>query len=91
MRKSVLMTACAGMLALSACETSTPEQRMLIGGIAGAAVGVVAADVLRADRNWTIIAGLTGAAVGAMVARNQQTNECAYARGDGTYRIAPCP
>ena len=47
--------------------------------------------MLEADNDWTVIAGLTGAAAGALVARNQQTQQCAYARGDGTYNVAPCP
>ncbi|WP_114965982.1 glycine zipper 2TM domain-containing protein [Alkalilacustris brevis] len=91
MRRPILMASCAAVLGLAACDGMTSQERMVVGGLAGATVGVVAADFLRADRNWTIIAGLAGATAGALVARNQQSNECAYARGDGTYRIAPCP
>lgn len=91
MRKSILITACIAGLGLAACDDMTSQERMVVGGLAGATAGVVAADFLRADRNWTIIAGLAGATTGALVARNQQTNECAFAQGDGTYRVGPCP
>jgi osmotically inducible lipoprotein OsmB len=90
MRKSVILLATASTVFLAGCEGMTSQERMVVGGLAGAAVGVVAADVLRADRNWTIIAALAGATAGALVARNQQTGECAYARGDGTYVVRPC-
>ena len=77
------------VLAISGCEL-TQTERQVVGGLAGAGVGLVAADFLRADRNWTILTVLAGATAGALVARNRQTNECAYAVGDGTYRVRPC-
>jgi osmotically inducible lipoprotein OsmB len=76
-------------MALSGCQL-TDTERQVVGGLAGAGVGLVAADFLRADQNWTILTALAGAAAGAMVARNRATNECAYAVGDGTYRVRPC-
>jgi hypothetical protein len=91
MRRPVLTAAAVALLALAACEGMTTEERMLMGGITGAAVGVLTAEALDADDDWTILAALGGAAIGALVARNDRTGECAYARGDGTYRIARCP
>jgi hypothetical protein len=67
------------------------EQDQLGGALVGAAVGVVTAKLFDADSNWVILAGLAGAAVGTLVAKNNQTDQCAYALGDGTYRILPCP
>lgn len=91
MTKTTLVAACIGVLALAGCEGMTAQERMITGGLAGATVGVLTATALRADRNWTLIAGLAGATAGTLVGRNANTGDCAYARGDGTYRIAPCP
>ncbi|WP_343079513.1 glucose-6-phosphate isomerase [Ostreiculturibacter nitratireducens] len=88
MRKTLLTLACASALALSSC-TATEEE--VAGGLIGATVGIITAKALNADRDWTIIAALSGAAIGTLVARNERTKECAYSRGDGTYRIGPCP
>ncbi len=77
-------------MALAGCDQMTQTERTVVGGLAGAAVGLVTADFLRADPNWTILAVMAGATAGALVARNQRTNECAYAVGDGTYRVRPC-
>ncbi|MGO4910153.1 glycine zipper 2TM domain-containing protein [Pseudorhodobacter sp. W20_MBD10_FR17] len=89
-RKSILGIA-LGSLALTACDMTQRDQSQLGGALAGAAVGVVTATLFDADKDWVIIAALAGAAVGTMVAQNNQTNQCAYAVGDGTYRILPCP
>lgn len=63
-----------------------------VAGVAGgAAAGLIAAEVLDASPEWRLIAALGGAAAGTMVARNNNTQQCAYARGDGTYYTAPCP
>ena len=62
-----------------------------VGGLIGAALGVVTAKALDADDDWKIIGGLAGAAAGVLVARNAARDECAYSRGDGTYVIRPCP
>lgn len=77
-------------VALGGCENLTPEQRTVVGVTAGAAAGLITAEVLEADRNWRLIAALAGAAAGTVVAQNTATNRCAYARGDGTYYTAPC-
>ncbi len=81
------------LLALPACDPAalSPEARTVAGAAGGAAAGLVAAEVLRADNNWRLIAALGGAAAGTLVAQNTQTQQCAYARGDGTYFTAPCP
>ncbi|MDA7430318.1 glucose-6-phosphate isomerase [Primorskyibacter aestuariivivens] len=75
---------------LSACDTLTTEQRTVAGVAGGAAAGLIAASVLKADNNWRIIAALAGAAAGTVVAQNTATGRCAYSNGDGTYYTAPC-
>ncbi|MGY6409955.1 MAG: glycine zipper 2TM domain-containing protein [Alkalilacustris sp.] len=90
MPKLPLALLCAGTLALAGCQM-TDQQRMLAGGAAGAAAGLLTASALGANSNWRILAALGGAAAGTLVARNMQTNECAYAVGDGTFRTGPCP
>ncbi|MBR9653382.1 glucose-6-phosphate isomerase [Thalassovita aquimarina] len=80
----------ASLLALPGCYGMTRQESMVVGGLTGAALGVVTADMLDANRNWTIIAALAGAAVGTQVAVNNATNECAYARADGRYTVRPC-
>jgi hypothetical protein len=46
---------------------------------------------LDANKDWRLISALAGAAAGVIVAQNEDTQQCAYARGDGTYIVAPCP
>ncbi len=79
-------------LTLAGCQTTQMSQqdRTVAGGLGGAAAGFLTAQALGANSNWTILSTLAGAAVGTMVAQNRQTGECAYARGDGTYYVAPC-
>lgn len=89
--RRLTMAAAAASLALAGCAGMTPEERMVVGGLAGATTGLFLADALHANRNWTIIAALAGAAAGTLVARNAATGDCAYAVGDGTYRVGPCP
>jgi osmotically inducible lipoprotein OsmB len=88
--KSLILVALVGSLGLSACTTMTPNERAVVGGLAGAAGGLVLADALGANPNWTIVAALGGAAAGALVARNAYTNECAYADGRGGYVTRRC-
>jgi hypothetical protein len=87
----MMALAAAATLALAACAGMTPQERMVVGGLAGATTGLIVADALNANRNWTIIAALAGATAGTLVARNSATGECAYSNGDGTYRVGPCP
>ncbi len=77
-------------LAVSACDTMTPGERAVVGGLTGAAAGLITANALRANPNWTIVAALGGAAAGSLVARNAATNECAYSDGRGNYRVRRC-
>jgi osmotically inducible lipoprotein OsmB len=77
-------------ITLGACTNLTPEQRTVAGVAGGAAAGLIAADALKADDDWKLIAALGGAAAGTVVAQNNQTKQCAYSRGDGTYYTAAC-
>ena len=89
MHRRIVALACAGALALSACQMTNDEQ-VIVGGLVGAGAGLITAKALDANSNWTIIAVLAGAAAGTMVARNNATRQCAYANGDGTYRTGAC-
>lgn len=79
------------LISLQACENLTEEQRTVVGLTGGAAAGLITADILNANRDWRVIAALAGAATGVLVAQNDATQQCAYARGDGTYFVAACP
>ncbi|PWE28541.1 glycine zipper 2TM domain-containing protein [Pararhodobacter marinus] len=89
MKSMILATAAIASLSLGACTMSNNE-RTALGGLAGAAGGLILADALNANPNWTIVAALGGAAAGALVARNQNTGQCAYSNGDGTYYTGAC-
>lgn len=86
MRRTLLIVSAITLLALPACDNLSDGDKQILGGVAGATVGVLTADALGANRNWKIIAALGGAAAGTQVARNEATKECAYANGDGTGR-----
>ncbi|MBE3636595.1 glycine zipper 2TM domain-containing protein [Mangrovicoccus algicola] len=91
MRVQITAALMAGTLALSACEGMTEQDgRTVMGGTAGAVGGAVIAQLLGASSGWTAASALAGAAAGAIVARNQETQECYFANGDGTYYKAPC-
>lgn len=81
---------CASALLVSACDNMTADQRTVAGVAGGAAAGLIAADALKADDDWKLIAALGGAAAGTMVAQNANQKTCAYSRGDGTYYTQPC-
>jgi len=87
--KTLIPATLAALLSLGAC-TMTSNERAVVGGLAGAAGGLILADALNANPNWTIVAALGGAAAGALVARNTRTGECAYANGRGQYYTRPC-
>ncbi|WP_439154049.1 glucose-6-phosphate isomerase [Yoonia sp.] len=91
MKPFILTSASVAMLLLAGCENLTTEQRTVVGLTGGAAAGLITADILDADNDWRLIAALAGAAAGTIVAQNEATDQCAYARGDGTYILAPCP
>jgi outer membrane lipoprotein SlyB len=90
MKKLTIAIACTAILSLSACENMTSDQQMVVGGLAGATLGVITADAFDADRNWVLIAGLAGATIGTIVAQNNTTKQCAISNGDGTYRVVRC-
>lgn len=79
----------AVLLALSACTPLTQNEPG--GALFGAAGGFIAAQVLEFDNDWVLATTLAGAAAGALVARNSDLQQCAYATGDGTYYTAACP
>lgn len=91
MKPFILTSASIAMLLLAGCENLTTEQRTAVGLTGGAAAGLITADILGADNDWRLISALAGAAAGTIVAQNEATDQCAYARGDGTYILAPCP
>lgn len=76
---------------LAGCETTTSDQRTVIGAAGGAAAGLAAASALGADDEWLVIGALAGASAGTLIAQNNQRNVCAYSRGNGSYYEAPCP
>lgn len=86
----------AAVLTLAACQTISPQDRNQIAGtVLGAGAGLLLADAFDANPAWSVAAGLGGAAIGQQVARNTQTNECAYyagrnAAGEAVYRTGPC-
>lgn len=90
MRKTLAPLLCVAALAVGGCQLSQQEQ-MIVGGLGGAAAGLLTASALGANSNWTILAALGGAAAGTLVARNRASGQCAFAVGDGTYRTGPCP
>lgn len=82
----------AAALTIAACEDMTQEQRDdLAAGTIGAGVGAVGATILGAEQGWVWLAAATGAAAGVLLARNERTDQCAYADGLGGYYTAPCP
>ena len=74
---------------LAAC-TETVSDNQVAGALIGGTLGAVTANALGADQSWIIVGALAGAAAGSLIARNAETGECAYARGDGTYYRAAC-
>lgn len=89
MKLPLIATVTAATLALTACETT--QSRTVIAGGTGAAIGALTAEALADDPAWTVVGALAGATAGTLVARNPTQANCAYAIGDGTYRVAPCP
>jgi hypothetical protein len=92
MKRIISMTlAGASLVLVQACDNLTAEQRTIVGLTGGAAAGLITADILDADDDWRLISALAGAATGVIVAQNDTTQQCAFARGDGTYIVADCP
>jgi len=90
MRKTVTLLVAGAAIALSGCATMTPGERQLTGGLVGATAGLLTASALNASAGWTLVTVLAGATAGTLVARNERTGMCAYARRDGRYDTRPC-
>lgn len=87
MRKYLAISACVVALAGATC---TSQEQQIVGGLVGAGFGLAVAEITDANGPWTAVAVLAGATAGTLVARNNATRECAYARGDGSYYKQPC-
>ncbi len=83
------LTLLAIPLILSGCLSSVQEAQ--VGGAAiGAGTGFVAGKIFDLDDGWLAAATVAGAAAGTLIATNAQTNECAYADGNGGYTTQAC-
>jgi len=89
MKQTTLALALAAPLALAGCMNPYQE-RQLGGALIGGSLGFITAKALDADSDWVVVSTLAGAAAGTLVARNTARNRCAYATGDGHYRVAHC-
>lgn len=89
MTLKLLTLAAVASLSLGAC-TMTQNERTVVGSFAGAAGGLLLADLLDANDNWTLVAAVGGATAGALVAQNTRSGQCAYADGRGGYYEARC-
>ncbi len=91
MRKAIIILVAGAAIALAGCDTMTPRERQITGGLVGATAGLITASALSASAGWTLVTVLAGATAGTLVARNQRTGMCAYARKDGRYNTRRCP
>jgi hypothetical protein len=89
MKFPIIAALLSAVVALSACQP-TPQNQAIAGGVFGAAAGLVGAEMLDANPQWTAVAVLAGAAAGTLIAQNQATRECAYSDGRGGYYTRPC-
>lgn len=85
----------AGTLAATGCQNLTAQDQANLGLAAGAGAGFLLADAFDANPAWTVVSSLGGAVVGQQVARNANTNQCAYyagrnASGQAVYNTAAC-
>ncbi len=87
MRTPLLILSAAALTA--ACSQLTKNEPY--GVLAGAATGYIAAQALEINDEWVLATTLAGAAAGALVARNADLKQCAYATGDGRYVTSDCP
>ncbi|MEM9756672.1 MAG: glucose-6-phosphate isomerase [Pseudomonadota bacterium] len=69
----------------------TPQQRQVASTVGGLGAGLLVASAFDANTELTILAAAAGAAAGTLLAQETSTGNCAYANGDGTYSVAPCP
>ena len=90
MYKHLITLSFAASLGLVGCQQLPADQQRAISTGAGAVTGLALADLLGANTNWKIVATLAGAAAGNLIAKNNETQECAYSNGNGGYYTAPC-
>ena len=90
MRKTIIILVAGAAIALAGCAEMTPRERQVTGGLVGATAGLITASALNASAGWTLVTVLAGATAGTLVARNERTGMCAYARKDGRYVTRPC-
>lgn len=90
MYKQLITLTFAAGLGLAGCQQLPADQQRAISTIAGAGAGLAAASLLDANSNWTIVAAVAGAAAGNLIAKHNETNECAYSDGRGGYYTAAC-
>lgn len=91
MKRQFTAAILAASLALSACANMTDSQKaQATAATAGAIGGGVLATLLGGEGGWVAAGAIAGAVAGTMVAKNDQTGECYFANGDGTYTPGPC-
>ncbi len=88
--KLIALTAIAALTVTGCADMTRQQQDQVAAGVIGAGAGAVGARILGADAGWTTVGALAGAATGALIARNRQTDQCAYADGQGGYYTAAC-
>lgn len=91
MKKTLAALAASSVIVLGACANMTPQQRNDLGAATtGAAIGGITAAIFDANAGWAVASALAGAAAGVLIARNNNTGQCAYADGKGGYVTEPC-
>ena len=92
MKMKLMALLAASAMGLSACATPqmNSDTANIVGVAGGAAAGLAIAKELDTDKDGKLIGAMAGAAAGTLLAQNLATNQCAYARGDGTYYTAAC-
>ncbi|MEM7073869.1 MAG: glucose-6-phosphate isomerase [Pseudomonadota bacterium] len=91
MKTRVIGFVAAAALGLAACENMSQQQKdELAAGIFGAGAAGITAAAFDASAGWIVVAAAAGAATGALIARNNQTGECAYSDGSGGYTTGAC-
>ena len=90
MKTKLISLALITGLGVSACTMDQDTQRTAAGSVLGGAAGLAAASALGLPDGWVAVSTIAGAAAGTVVARNPNTNTCAYADGRGGYVRRAC-
>lgn len=92
MKRQLTAFVAASALFVAACSDLSNQQANEIGaGAFGAGAAAIAASALfDASAGWVVVAAAAGAAAGVLIARNSQTNQCAYSDGNGGTVTRPC-